>query len=161
MEADRVLQGRVVAGTGHRIEKIGDRIGAVMEGTRRLILELRPDHVISGMATGFDQALARIARDLGIPWTAAIPFPGQHLRWLQVAQDEYHRLLESAADIVIVSPSYEGPWVMQRRSVWMVDRCDLLIACWDGSSGGTANCLKYVERVGRVVRYLNDWQHDA
>lgn len=144
----------IVAGTGHRIEKIGDRIGAVISATRDLVLELRPDHIISGMATGFDQALAAVARDLGIPWTAAIPFPGQHLRWPEAAQEEYHRLLEHAADIAIVSPSYEGPWVMQRRNVWMVDRCELLIACWDGSSGGTANCLKYAERVDRVVRYL-------
>jgi uncharacterized phage-like protein YoqJ len=106
------------------------------------------------MALGFDQILAAAARDLGIPWTAAIPFPGQHLRWPREQQDEYHRLLESASDIVIVSPSYAGPWVMQTRNEWMVDRCGLLMACWDGSSGGTANCLRYAGRIGREVRYL-------
>lgn len=147
----------VVAGTGHRPGKIQHRINEVCSAIHGMLLELKPDRVISGMAQGYDQLLAGYARMLGIPWTAAIPFPGQHLRWPQRDQDAYHSLLESAADIVIVSPSYAGPWVMQTRNEWMVDRCDLLMACWDGSTGGTANCLKYAERVGREVRFLQ-WQ---
>lgn len=146
----------VVAGTGHRIDKICGRLEAVTNATMEFLGSVRPSQVISGMATGFDQVLAAAARDLMIPWTAAIPFPGQHLQWTPAQQDEYHRLLESASDIVIVSPSYAGPWVMQTRNEWMVDRCGMLVSCWDGSSGGTANCLRYAERVGREVRYL-DW----
>lgn len=148
----------IVAGTGHRIDKIRNRIAEVETTAHTLITELKPVMVISGMATGFDQLLAMIANRCGIPWTAAIPFPGQHLRWPQEDQEAYHRLLETAADIVIVSPSYTGPWVMQTRNEWMVDRCDLLVSCWDGSDGGTANCLKYAKRVDREVRSLQGWK---
>jgi len=147
----------VIAGTGHRSDKLGDRVPIVIGATRHALVEFEPTHVISGMALGFDQILAAAARDLGIPWTAAIPFPGQHLKWPSEQQEEYHRLLESASDIVIVSPSYAGPWVMQVRNEWMVDRCGLLLACWDGTSGGTANCLRYAGRVGREVRFL-EWR---
>ncbi len=147
----------IVAGTGHRTDKIEHRVNEVCSAIHSFLLEVRPDRVISGMALGFDQLLAAYARMLSIPWTAAIPFPGQHLRWPQRQQDAYHRLLESASDIEIVSSSYEGPWVLQRRNEWMVDRCGLLVACWDGSSGGTANCLEYAGRVGREVRYL-EWR---
>lgn len=146
--------GPVVAGTGHRIDKIRRRLDEVIASIDSFIIEVRPSHVISGMATGFDQLLAASARDHGVPWTAAIPFPGQHLMWCRDEQEHYHRLLESASDIVIVSPSYVGPWVLQTRNEWMVDRCELLVSCWDGSTGGTANCLKYAKRVGREVRCL-------
>ena len=41
----------------------------------------RPDAVISGMALGWDQAVARATADLGIPWVAAITFEGQESKW--------------------------------------------------------------------------------
>lgn len=151
------LQGQtdlVIAGTGHRPDKLDGRINAVCEAIHTALIELRPARVISGMAQGFDQLLAAYARMLEIPWTAAIPFEGQHLRWPKRSQEQYLKLLESASDIVVVSPAYDGPWVMQVRNEWMVDRCDLLLACWDGSDGGTRNCLKYAERVQRVIKYL-------
>jgi uncharacterized phage-like protein YoqJ len=150
--------GPIVAGTGHRIDKIANRLDDVCSGIHGFLSEVRPSHVISGMAQGFDQLLAGYARMLGVPWTAVIPFPGQHLRWPQREQEAYHRLLESASEIVIVSPSYEGPWVMQRRNEWMVDRCELLVSCYDGSRGGTRNCLEYAKRVGRVVRSIDGWK---
>lgn len=71
----------VVAGTGHRIDKIKDKVDFIAKGIDSFIFEVKPVHIISGMATGFDQLLAESARDHGIPWTAAIPFPGQHLSW--------------------------------------------------------------------------------
>ena len=146
--------GPVVAGTGHRIDKIRDELDVVNAALESFLVEVRPSHVISGMATGFDQLLARAARDHGIPWTAAIPFPGQHLRWTDDEQRRYHELLESASDIVIVSPSYVGPWVMQVRNEWMVDKCSILASYWNGTPGGTANCLRYAKRIKRVVRSL-------
>jgi uncharacterized phage-like protein YoqJ len=51
---------------------------------------------------------------------------------------------------------YPGPWVMQRRNEWMVDHCDILYAFWDGTSGGTANCVKYAAQIGKP--YVNLWK---
>lgn len=150
----------IVAGTGHRPNKIGPRLNSLCGGIHAALFEMRPDRVISGMADGFDMLLAGYASMMGIPWTAAVPFPGQHTGWPEANRDAYNRLLERADDIVIVSPSYEGPWTYQRRNEWMVDHCDVLLAFYDGSAGGTRNCLKYAERVGREVRYVR-WAETA
>jgi len=32
---------------------------------------------------------------------------------------------------------------MNERNIWMVDNCDFLISVWDGTSGGTKNCVDY------------------
>ena len=42
------------------------------------------------------------------------------------------------------------PWLMQARNKIIVNHCDTLIALWDGSSGGTYNCIDYAKRQGRV-----------
>lgn len=144
----------VVAGTGHRPDKIKGKVDAIIASIDAFLDEVHPEKVISGMALGFDQLLAVSARDHGIPWVAAIPFPGQDKLWSDPEKEHYHRLLESASDIIIVSPSYVGPWVMQVRNKWMVDNCDMMVACWDGSPGGTGNCLKYANKIARPVRYL-------
>ena len=39
-----------------------------------------------------------------------------------------------------------GPYTsaaMQVRNEWMADHCDVLLALWNGTPGGTANCLRY------------------
>lgn len=42
-------------------------------------------------------------------------------------------------------------WLMQKRNEYMVDLADRVIAVWDGSKGGTANCIKYAEKVGKEI----------
>ncbi len=37
----------------------------------------------------------------------------------------------------------------------MVNNCDMLIAVWDGSDGGTANCVKYAQSKGVDIRIIN------
>ena len=83
-----------------------------------------------------------------------MPCPKQHVRWTLGQQRKYKDLLASAAEFVMVSEAYDDG-CMQRRNEWMVDRCDVLLAVWDGSSGGTANCVRYAERVGRTVVRIN------
>lgn len=38
---------------------------------------------------------------------------------------------------------------MNARNHYMVKRCDHLIGAWNGSPGGTRNCWRYAEKVGR------------
>ena len=44
---------------------------------------------------------------------------------------------------------------MQARNQWMVDHCQLLIAVFDGSPGGTKNCVDYALRVRREIRLID------
>lgn len=149
----------IVAGTGHRPNKLG---GYGTEARNRLVnlatdvlRKRQPQRVISGMALGWDQALAVAACALDLPWTAAVPFEGQERAWPESSQREYRELLSLADDVVVVSPGGYASWKMQRRNQWMVDHADLVLALWDGSPGGTGNCVDYVRRTNKPL--LNYW----
>ena len=153
------LRGRTVAGTGHRPQKLlgfGARANSTLRRFTLAWLEaLRPERVISGMALGWDQALATAAVELAIPFVAAVPFKGQEARWPESSQREYQALLEAAAEVVIVSSGSFSARSMQARNEWMTDNCDLLLALYDGSASGTGNCIRYADETGRDV--LNLW----
>jgi predicted Rossmann fold nucleotide-binding protein DprA/Smf involved in DNA uptake len=151
------------AATGHRPDKLGGYGPAVAARLRRgatRFLEGRRNttEAVGGMALGWDTAWALAALDVGVPLVAALPFKGQESRWPVESQRLYHWILERAAEVVIVCPGGYSPDKMQRRNEWMVDRCDELAALWDGSAGGTANCVAYADQVGRpVVNLWPDW----
>ncbi len=104
---DPELPGRVVAGTGHRPHGLGGYGGEAFRRlvvlARRALAEHRPDWVVSGMALGWDQALAEAALDLGLPLVAALPFEGQAARWPEVSQQRYRRILARADRVVVVT----------------------------------------------------------
>lgn len=145
----------IISATGHRPHKLG---GYTTEATNRLynvafgyLAVNRPDRVITGMALGWDQAVGWAAHDLRIPFTAAVPFIGQESKWNPTDQQRYNDLLQLADEVVYVSPDGYAPWKMQVRNKWMVDRGDKILAMWDGTDGGTANCIRYAESIGKPV----------
>ena len=88
------------------------------------------------MALGWDQALAVAAVTLGIPLIAAVPFAEQAAAWPEGSQLRYRNLLAEAAEVhTICPPGYAG-WKMQQRNNWMVIKSDVLLALWNGTSGG-------------------------
>ncbi|MDA8117150.1 MAG: SLOG family protein [Actinomycetota bacterium] len=150
----------IVAITGHRPNKLGGfdpdnptRL-KVRRWLHRQFEEFKPTKVISGMAMGVDQWAVEEALTMGIPVLAAVPSLGQANLWPQDERKYWRLLLESVHEVEIVCKGTRyHPSMMQIRNAWMVDRCDLLLAVWDGSPGGTANCVKYAElRDKRIVR---------
>jgi len=110
---------------------------------------------ISGMALGVDTYFVQVCLELGIPFTAAIPFVGQESKWLPIQQKLYQYLLARAAKIVYVcEPGYER-WKMQARNEWIVDHSDHMIAVFDGSPGGTANAVLYAHKVNCPITRIN------
>ncbi len=150
----------IVAGTGHRPNKLG---GYSKEAFTKLLTlaenildeEFDVTTIISGMALGWDQALAQAAVNKNIPFIAAVPFFGQESMWPKESQEQYTNLLKQADDIVYVCDKGYAPWKMQVRNEYMVDKCDWLLALWDGSFGGTANCLNYARKQNKPIR--NVW----
>jgi uncharacterized phage-like protein YoqJ len=147
----------VVAFTGHRPHKLcGRRVEHyVRERIREELLSLRPRLVISGMALGVDQWAAQIALEMQLPLLAAVPFLGQDAKWTKRQQAHYRRLLDKAAEVVIVSSGGYTKRKMDRRNEYMVHRCDVLIAVWNGTAGGTANCVHYAQIAKRDIRWIN------
>lgn len=151
----------IVAFSGHRPNKLGGfslpnpTYVYVCQQIEKTLLDLKPDKVISGMALGVDQWAAHIAYKLGIPFLAAVPFEGQEKAWPQASQSIYNLLLSKAVGRVVVCEGGYSADKMQRRNEWMCDNCDLLIAVWDGSAGGTGNCVKYAESIQRKIFHIN------
>lgn len=110
---------------------------------------------ISGMALGFDTWAAETCIQLGIPFIAAIPFAGQQRMWSPEQQLHYAELLSRAQSQHVVCPGGYEPRKMQIRNVWMVDNSDCLLACWNGSPGGTKNCIDYAKVKKKDIIYLN------
>lgn len=152
--------------TGHRPHKLGSGVGwtplrrAVVRRMAEEFDRLQPSRVIQGMALGVDRWAGWLAHRRSVPFTAAVPFTGQFMRWSPEQRQAYGQLLELAASEVDTSIGHSCSkcsfhWqdqmrhLFQVRNEWIVDHCDVLLAVWDGSSGGTANCVAYAEKVGR------------
>lgn len=148
-----------LAATGHRPDKLGGYGAHVDDRLRKLAFDFlaveMPDEAISGMALGWDMAFAEAALLLGIPLVAAVPFAGQESKWPAASQARYRSILERAARVVTVCDGGYSPVKMTARNEWMVDTCDMVVALWNGSPGGTGNCVAYARRQNRPV--INLW----
>jgi uncharacterized phage-like protein YoqJ len=149
-----VLDGPIMAFTGHRPDKLGreyDYDGPYSNYLRsqfkHILLTRRPRQVISGMALGVDTLACQVALVLEIPVLASIPFEGQECRWPRKSQDLYNSLLADplVTKLVVCEGSYNSA-KMQIRNEHMVDNCDLLVSVWNGTTGGTMNCVRYAEK---------------
>jgi uncharacterized phage-like protein YoqJ len=150
----------ILCGTGHRMDKLGGYNSIVyaklVKLAEKYLIELNPERVISGMALGWDQALADATNNLKLPLIAAVPFQGQESVWPEVSQDKYFSILDKATDVVYVSePGYFAE-KMQIRNRWMVDQSDLILAIWNGSKGGTYNCIQYAKNSTKKI--VNVWE---
>lgn len=150
----------IVAFSGHRPDKLPDKETGYMlpnptynyicQQTEKWLLELKPNKCISGMALGYDSYAANICIKLDIPFIAAIPFEGQEKMWPDKSKKTYYKLLEKASEKIVVCEGGYSAHKMQVRNEWMVNHCDLLLACWDGSKGGTSNCVDYaMKKLGK------------
>lgn len=148
-------QGIVLAGTGHRPDKLGGYSEATDSKLHALackvLLECGPARVITGMAIGWDMALAAACVEGKIPFDAYIPFRGQENRWPGPTQERYRALLAKAR---YVNVSWETPDLsaFDRRNRDMIRACEIVLALWNGGNrGGTANAVRDSESVRREI----------
>ena len=146
--------------TGHRPASLpgsySDRTNRALLNTADFILaQYKPTKVISGMALGWDMAVAQSAINRGIGLIAAVPFRSQFSKWPKTSQDKYQKLITLADRIEIISLGNYSLQAMQLRNQWIVDRCDRLIALWHQGKGGTKNCVDYALAVNRPT--FNCW----
>lgn len=161
-----------LAATGHRPARLGKEYSYdgpytayIRLELRKLVEKLKPSHMISGMALGFDTIFARLALDSDIPLIAAVPFKGQDSKWFQSSRDIYYDILKHELTTVeyISEPGYSAA-KMHKRDRWMVDGCDHLVAVWDGKPwGGTYGTLQYAIKKGHPYTIINPdrWQVKA
>ena len=152
----------ILAVTGHRPDKLWGydyshpKWQALKEILKQKILQYGATKVISGMALGVDTIFAQAAIELGIPVAAAIPCRNHERTWKPESQKLYHEILNHplVTKYLVTDAPYRAE-LMQIRNEWMVDRCDRLIAVWNGASGGTANCVAYAKKEGCPIDYID------
>jgi len=156
-----------ICGTGHRPPALGgyskDILRALIDLATVWLASNKPGKVISGMALGWDTALAIAAIRRGIPTHAYVPCPGQSRRWPEEHKMRYLKILAKCSSVLTAHPKGYTPECMQRRNELMVDDADLVLALWNGvEKGGTWNCVRYARKVGRpVVNLWDDWSFEV
>jgi uncharacterized phage-like protein YoqJ len=152
--------------TGHRPDKLGGYGLSPMQTWVKDSLKvafdtIKPERVITGMALGVDQWAAEVCLTMGLPFVAAIPFKDQPDAWPLDSREHYHRLLAQACEIVIVTPGPYAIWKLQKRNEYMVDRGELGVAVWDGTTGGTANCVEYALKQSKPIVQIDPKEFNA
>jgi uncharacterized phage-like protein YoqJ len=153
----------IVAATGHRPDKLG---GYSLDAYKKyyniadkwLSNNIKDiEYVIVGGALGWDTAVWDACIDCEIPVWLAKPFPGQELKWPEESQKFYKHLQKFTTKVHIISTGPYAAYKMQVRNLWMVQRADLILAMWDGSEGGTYNCIKTAEKQNKpIVNLYNE-----
>ena len=153
--------------TGHRAEKLPwgynendprcRRLTRTLYDTLEAVYESGFHRFICGMAEGCDlyfcEAVLALREDHpDITLEAAVPFAGQAEHWGTAQRQQYESLL-SRCDTVTVLQEHYSPGCMMKRNRYMVDHADLIIACYDGKSGGTLNTLRYA--IGRDIQIVH------
>lgn len=148
----------IVAVTGHRPEKLGGYdtpnpiYDVVTEAIDKALIRLQPDYVYCGMALGVDQWAAQLCVMNEIPFVATIPFLDFDSKWPPESRQRLIDLCSLAKETYVVTPTRTyNPSLLQARNEYMVRNADVVLAVWNGSSGGTANCVKYARGIGKQV----------
>lgn len=148
--------------TGHRMSKLpwgaNEQDSRCVELMEKLYAVTEAVYVsgctrfICGMANGCDLYFADTVMRLRamhpeIHLEAAVPFRGQADSWPTELKLKYRRYLELCDEVTILRERYT-PDCMMNRNRYMVDHASVLIACYDGTPGGTMNTLLYAMRQG-------------
>lgn len=160
--------------TGHRPKKlnncynINDKIYIdIARQMRRFILskmkELKNNEkiiMVSGMALGIDTIWALVALKLKkqypniVELECFVPCKDHSSNWFSETDKRRHAdILKEADKVNIADYEYkkDGPKVMQIRNIAMINSLeenseDCVLAVWDGTNGGTGNCVKSAEK---------------
>jgi len=152
--------------TGHRPDKLGGytaqshrrAVDAIKAGIEDLAATLGftvASFVLnSGGALGGDQAGEEAAIELNIPFVRHVPCLGHSSRWQASQVRQYERLGQHAIQTILCDEGPYAAWKMQKRNLAMLRSADVLLALWDGSEGGTGNCVTSAREQGVPVRCI-------
>lgn len=109
----------------------------------------------SGMALGVDtwaaEAVLEVKKEFPqISLNAVIPCPEQADRWSAEDKARYQKLLTQCSKKFTISPHYAKGCMMKRNKA-LVQFCDLLIAVFDGHSGGTMQTVNLARAVRKDI----------
>lgn len=162
-----------IALTGHRPHKL-DGYDLATPYYRALYMHLagivtdrlaHHEHVTlhSGLAIGADTVWSHLALRAReemperISFVAHVPTPTQPTKWQATDAGFWQHQVNMADEVILYAQNYTRT-CMQDRNIGMVNRCDELLAVWDGTSGGTANAIQYGRKIGKPITMIDPAQ---
>ncbi len=108
---------------------------------------------LTGMALGVDMWCAEAVIELKktqpeVRLTAVLPCRGQDAKWKSADRQRYSGILKSCDKVICLSESYTKDCMLARNRA-LVELCDILVAVYDGKSGGTKFTVNYAKKIGR------------
>jgi len=146
----------VCAFTGHR------RLGADFSEERlkkaiEEVLKKGCDKFYCGMAMGFDleacKTLISFRDRYSFTVSACIPCSDQPSGYSKKEKILYDEMCAACDEKIVLYDSYVKG-CMHERNRYMVDRCDFLIAYFNGKTGGTAYTVNYAAQRGKEIIYI-------
>lgn len=163
--------GKVYAGSGSRSLKLNpEMFTRVFNRLIEMIRQTKPAMLITGMAEGFDEALALAAMATQTPLKAMIPFRGYcNYYWGKNSVTGKNRLAEckqivayaqATGGVEYICSDWRGPdgrYAMFHRNEAMAKACDKAWI-WDPSSKGTAQFYNYcvANKIPHYIIKFND-----
>lgn len=151
----------MIAGiTGH--QNPGD--ATVLQWIRATLAEQIADRAIrrglSSLAVGVDQIFVEVLQSMQIEFEAVIPCEGYEATFGDAAaRARYARLLAGAATVHQLPFRTPTEQAFFAAGKWIVSRCDVLIAVWNGRParglGGTADVVAVARAQGRPWIHLD------
>lgn len=151
--------------TGHRPHKLWGydlkhpSYRVMCDKFKQLLIENNCTEAITGMALGVDTVFALAVLGLkregyDIKLHCAIPCQNHSSKWLPESKRLYDTILHYADKVVLVNDLPYSPRLMQLRNEYMVNLADKVIAVWDGTSGGTGNCVTYAKNKNKEIIHI-------
>ena len=112
-----------------------------------------------GMAEGFDMISAEILIKLRkiyrhIRIIAVIPCLNQEKFWSPRQQQRYREIVKCCNKKIVLAKIYTQN-CMNERNIYMVNKSSIVIACYNGKSGGTRNTILYAKSKGLKIFIIN------
>ncbi len=153
---------RTICFTGHRPEKLLRTETDIKDDMENKIRQAIADGFnifISGMSRGVDMWGAQIVLKLrsegkNVKLICASPYKGFESIWGLEWQQLYNEIIQSADHTEYICEKY-SLHCFQIRNEWMVDRSAAVIAVYNGEKGGTKNTVRYAEKRGVPVFFIN------
>lgn len=155
-----------ICATGHRPDKLFGynlhipKYKSMIQLVEDTLIKENCNAVWTGMALGFDTIVAIAVLRLkksgyNIDLNCAIPCQNSTAKWVNKEDiARFNDIIRMADHSIVVSDMPYQQYLLQVRNQYMVDHCDKVLALWDGSPGGTLNCINYAKKVKKPIIYL-------
>lgn len=123
-----------------------------LHNTIEVLIDQGYMHFLSGGSMGMDMFAAEAVLDLKDKYSDIVlemvsPFDAQAAKWAPEYR-ERHDLLFDAADIVTATGHEYTKSAMFARNRYMVNHANVLLAAYDGKTGGTQKTVQFARQAG-------------